>query len=97
MPEADRAMDTLSQAVAIGFVDLDRLDTDRQLLPLRSRPDFKALVSKLRSTTSQVTSADVSKAKPTPSTARPASKARPARLHPHRPRKTRRPPGTRSG
>ena len=69
--EADLAMDALRQAVAVGFVDVDRLDNERQLLPLRSRTDFKALVSKLRSTTSQVTSADVSKAKRTPSTARP--------------------------
>ena len=75
MREADLAMDALRQAVAVGFVDADRLDNERQLLPLRSRTDFKALVSKLRSTTSQVTSADVSKAKRTPSTARPGEQS----------------------
>ena len=69
--EADLTIDALRQAVAAGFLDLDRLDQAPQLLPLRPRPDFKALVSKLRSTTSQGTSADVTKVKQSPSTARP--------------------------
>jgi tetratricopeptide (TPR) repeat protein len=69
--ETDLAMDALRRAVGAGFVDLDRLDKERLLLPLRSRPDFKALVSKLRSTTSESTSADVSKVKPSRSTAQP--------------------------
>jgi tetratricopeptide (TPR) repeat protein len=69
--EVDLAMDALRQAVGAGFVDLDRLDNERLLLPLRSRPDFKALVSKLRSTTNEGTSANISKVKPSRSTARP--------------------------
>ena len=45
--------DRPAQAVAAGFSDLDRLEKEPQLLHLQSRPDFKALVSTLRSTTSQ--------------------------------------------
>ena len=75
MREADLAMDALRQAVAVGFADVDRLDNEHQLLPLRSRTDYKDLVSKLRSTTSPATSADVPKAKRTPSTARPGEQS----------------------
>ena len=74
--EADLAMYALRQAVAAGFLELDRLDQAHELDRLRSRPDFKALVSTLRSTASQGTSADVSKVKLGPSNARPGEQGR---------------------
>jgi tetratricopeptide (TPR) repeat protein len=69
--EADLAVKTLSQAVAAGFVDLERFDADHQLDPLRSLPDFQAVASRLRSKTSRGTSIGSSSATRGPSTGRP--------------------------
>jgi hypothetical protein len=41
---AVRAMATLRRAVAEGFRDLNTLRKDEDLDPLRSRPDFQALL-----------------------------------------------------
>jgi serine/threonine-protein kinase len=41
--EADRAIEALAKAVAAGFQDLDRLQKDEELAPLRNRKDFQAL------------------------------------------------------
>src|SRR5262249_52872063 len=38
---ADLALETLRQAVAHGFRDLDRLQKEPDLAPLRSRPEFQ--------------------------------------------------------
>lgn len=42
------AMDHLSRAVTLGFRTLDKLETDRAFDPLRGRPDFEALVARVR-------------------------------------------------
>jgi serine/threonine-protein kinase len=44
---ADLAVDALRRAVTAGFKDLEQLDTDRELDPLRAREDFKKLVQEL--------------------------------------------------
>jgi hypothetical protein len=41
---AVRAMDTLGRALAAGMTDYALMDRDRDLDPLRERPDFRALV-----------------------------------------------------
>jgi serine/threonine-protein kinase len=45
---ADRAMDALRQAVAGGYRDLAWIEKDTDLAPLRSRDDYKALVTGLK-------------------------------------------------
>jgi tetratricopeptide (TPR) repeat protein len=45
--EAEKAMDQLRQAVAIGFRELDWLRTENALDPLRDRPDFGLLLDDL--------------------------------------------------
>lgn len=42
------ALDHLSRAVALGFRTLNALETDRAFDPLRGRPDFEALVARVR-------------------------------------------------
>jgi tetratricopeptide (TPR) repeat protein len=44
---ADRAVDALRRAVAVGFRDLARMRKDADLGPLRARPDFQTLVADL--------------------------------------------------
>ncbi len=43
----DRALETLSQAIALGFPDADRLRTDEDFEPLRDDPRFTALLAEL--------------------------------------------------
>ena len=45
---AARAMEVLSQAVAAGYEDVQALETDSDLDPLRKREDFRKLLSALR-------------------------------------------------
>ena len=45
--EADRAMDLLRRAVAMGFRDVHDLRTESALEPLRSRDDFRLLMMDL--------------------------------------------------
>jgi serine/threonine protein kinase len=42
---ADRAMATLRQAVQNGYKDVDHMRTDKDLDPLRARPDFQKLLT----------------------------------------------------
>lgn len=44
---ADRAMALLRQAVAKGYKDAAHLKKDKDLDPLRSRPDFQKLLAEL--------------------------------------------------
>ncbi len=44
---ADQAMATLRDALAKGYKDADRMRTDKDLDPLRSREDFKMVVAEL--------------------------------------------------
>ncbi len=44
---ADQAMAMLRDAVAKGYKDADRMQTDKDLDPLRAREDFKAVVAEL--------------------------------------------------
>jgi serine/threonine protein kinase len=46
-PIADQAMDALRQAIRHGFKDVERLQTNPELDPLRTRDDFKVLVAAL--------------------------------------------------
>jgi hypothetical protein len=45
--EANRAMSALRRAVAAGYRNLAHMQTDTDLDPLRSRPDFQALMMDL--------------------------------------------------
>jgi hypothetical protein len=49
LPEADRAMADLEQAVAAGFDAASQMTEDPDLDALRDRADFKALVARLKS------------------------------------------------
>ena len=44
---ADQAMAMLRDAVAKGYKDADRMQTDKDLDPLRAREDFKTVVAEL--------------------------------------------------
>ena len=43
----DKAVAALSQAIALGFRDLNWMNSDSDLDPLRSRPDFRLLMMDL--------------------------------------------------
>ena len=43
--EADRAMDWLTRAVAAGYKDVAKIETDKDLDPLRDRADFRKLLT----------------------------------------------------
>jgi hypothetical protein len=49
--DADRAMACLNEAVVLGFMDTDRMKTDRDLDVLRGREDFKKLIAALEKKT----------------------------------------------
>jgi tetratricopeptide (TPR) repeat protein len=46
--EADRALAWLKQAVAAGYKDAGRMEQDKDLAALRSRPDFRDVVARLQ-------------------------------------------------
>jgi serine/threonine protein kinase len=47
---ADQAMVLLRDAIAKGYKEVDRMQTDRDLDPLRAREDFKTMVTELEAT-----------------------------------------------